>query len=347
MAPYTGRGLAELLSKSIFPLGLHEGSQVLEVGCGKGRAVLQLAGLGITCTCLNAPGYTATQYYHHNGSWVEHRFAQQADDAASLENTVSRYRVRFNQSKHAMPQMVLASYKAGMPFPNGSFSVVLSQHSMNEGKMHHPEEELSTLLDEIERLLKPRGVAVLHLFDEDVPGVVNSTALLAYRKYHDTTAWLYTLHLGRANPSVVVMMRRHSVPQDQLLWKDSMWPSWRRPYARAYSRALLAWLTSGRWLATLHPPAAFRRRPTLRPELSTPCDLREDARNHRPPFCTYFERAGGCNQGRLGEQICGHVDRACRVMSSFIKLNGSKLRCKEADAELINWHFTDSKQLPM
>ena len=47
---------------------------------------------------------------------------------------------------------------------DSAYSLVYSQNALNEGKMHYPRRELAPLLTSVARMLRPGGVALLHLF---------------------------------------------------------------------------------------------------------------------------------------------------------------------------------------
>lgn len=146
----------------IFDAALRNGgadAAALEIGCGEGRASveLQLRHPSSRCFCLN---YAAWKAGWGNGVGGG---AQAAADAETLRGMASHYGIGVPPGAR-LPTVMYGDWHNLTALASASYALIFSQNALNEGKMHRPTDELAPLLSGVVRLLRPGGVALLHLF---------------------------------------------------------------------------------------------------------------------------------------------------------------------------------------
>ena len=161
----TSRGLSSLADHvGVSPVPLFDrvlrGGAALEIGCGEGRALLELQQRhpATRCVCLNYAGW--------KGGWGQGvgGGAQASADAATLRGMGAHYGLSLAADAR-LPDVRYGDWHNLTGFDDDSaYSLVYSQNALNEGKMHYPRRELAPLLTSVARMLRPGGVALLHLF---------------------------------------------------------------------------------------------------------------------------------------------------------------------------------------
>ena len=161
----TSRGLSSLADHvGVSPVPLFDrvlrGGAALEIGCGEGRALLELQQRhpATRCVCLNYAGW--------KGGWGQGvgGGAQASADAATLRGMGAHYGLSLAADAR-LPDVRYGDWHNLTGFDDDSaYSLVYSQNALNEGKMHYPRRELAPLFTSVARMLRPGGVALLHLF---------------------------------------------------------------------------------------------------------------------------------------------------------------------------------------
>jgi SAM-dependent methyltransferase len=195
---------------SFLSIASTQAPSILEIGCGNGRALLETAVLAehggrhpACAACLNYAAYnTRTD-------------SSNAVNAAAAAGSVvsgngSRAAFGLVAAAHALPmprltpRLVHGDYHDGLPFGSSAFSLVYSQHALNEGKVLLPHVEFPPLAEEVARVLRPTGSALLHLMSpqQDAP------QLCAHRKHpcarYTRLSWASATGAQFLEPSVVL-----------------------------------------------------------------------------------------------------------------------------------------------
>ena len=143
----TSRGLSSLADHvGVSPVPLFDrvlrGGAALEIGCGEGRALLELQQRhpATRCVCLNYAGW--------KGGWGQGvgGGAQASADAATLRGMGAHYGLSLAADAR-LPDVRYGDWHNLTGFDDDSaYSLVYSQNALNEGKMHYPRREPAPLL---------------------------------------------------------------------------------------------------------------------------------------------------------------------------------------------------------
>ena len=170
---------------SFLSIASTQAPSILEIGCGNGRALLETAVLAehggrhpACAACLNYAAYNTRT----DSSNAVHAAAAAG---SVVSGNGSRAAFGLVAAAHALPmprltpRLVHGDYHDGLPFGSSAFSLVYSQHALNEGKVLLPHVEFPPLAEEVARVLRPTGSALLHLMSpqQDAP------QLCAHRKH--------------------------------------------------------------------------------------------------------------------------------------------------------------------
>ncbi|KAL6063513.1 hypothetical protein QOT17_011524 [Balamuthia mandrillaris] len=124
----------------------------LDMGCGNGRSLLELQSIlpQARTACVNKAGYGMMQ-------------SENPTDllAVAMGTNTSVY---CRGTTPILPEIRLTERGIALedlPFPTASMDIILSQHALNQGKIQP--EDLPVALRRIAKLLKPGGIAVLHV----------------------------------------------------------------------------------------------------------------------------------------------------------------------------------------
>ena len=149
----TSRGLSSLADHvGVSPVPLFDrvlrGGAALEIGCGEGRALLELQQRhpATRCVCLNYAGW--------KGGWGQGvgGGAQASADAATLRGMGAHYGLSLAADAR-LPDVRYGDWHNLTGFDDDSaYSLVYSQNALNEGKMHYPRRELAPLLTSVARM---------------------------------------------------------------------------------------------------------------------------------------------------------------------------------------------------
>lgn len=197
---FTSRGLADwdsALNHSGLPLSAllasslgnvsdgGAGRAMLELGCGEGHVLLDVLGRYPKTEVVGMNSYVYGTRCLHLGGNLAGRCGNGATDPkwinGSFQVTDGQWRATaaafgIKRLPPQWPAVVYGDYsgirpngqmKTPLPFPRSRFDLVLSQDALNEGKLIHPEEELPAVLEEVFRVLRSDGHAVLQVTRND------------------------------------------------------------------------------------------------------------------------------------------------------------------------------------
>lgn len=178
----TNRGLVQF-AQSALPNGLslsflmsltvgrpmHHEASALELGCGEGRALLELQTMhrDANITCLNSLSY-AKKYTYHNGDGIGNGLVNGDTSLASYMSTAATFGLPVLET---WPTVLYGDYahEQPLPFASNTMDFVFSCNALNQGKLAIVQKELPFLAQQIARVLRPSGIAVLHLTGQSGP----------------------------------------------------------------------------------------------------------------------------------------------------------------------------------
>ena len=134
-----------------------------ELGCGEAHALTELQAKWprVSCVCLNSATW-GRQAGRLSGG-VSNAVA---NPEALLHGMAQHFHINLTRktSQPRLPHIDYGDYRLrGLPYANRSFDFVFSSNALNEGKMHDPRSDLAPILSDTVRVLRPAGVALLHL----------------------------------------------------------------------------------------------------------------------------------------------------------------------------------------
>eukprot|EP01036_Dinobryon_divergens_P025167 gene25167-33688_t len=146
---------------------------ILEIGCGNGRALLELQSLmpHSTTFCVNKKGYNYAQASTRNelALIAEHyRIPILCSTGGHHNNRNKNVGAEKIKSQPILPHIRLTSgvQNEAFKYPHASMKLILSQHAINEGKVEP--QDIFMVLPRIAMLLAPGGYAALLLMSNRV-----------------------------------------------------------------------------------------------------------------------------------------------------------------------------------
>jgi len=193
---------------------------ILEIGCGNGRAILELQNkLPFTHTyCINKEGYTFTQ----------------STNKQDLLFVAIHYNISIpclfhtNDGKNITSRVILPNIdlfpgiqSSPLPYNPASFDLILSQHALNEGKVLP--NDIKIILPRIAILLKSGGYAALlllyqraHLLYGDV-AVHQDFAVVHIQHVHINSTHRFSFYLYTVLDGVGIVIKRcHSHEENSI-----------------------------------------------------------------------------------------------------------------------------------
>ena len=147
----------------------------LELGCGEGRALLELQSRfpRAQCHCLSSKMWDCMR---RDSSRSHHQFACATSNMTGksmewLRQVATNYGIPMESR---LPMMNFGDFGQRMPFAEESLDFIYSQHALN--KLPSPRTHFAPFMSEIARLLRPNGTALLQL----IPCCLPQTRALKY-----------------------------------------------------------------------------------------------------------------------------------------------------------------------
>ena len=147
----------------------------LELGCGEGRALLELQSRfpRAKCHCLSSKMWDCMR---RDSSRSHHEFACATSNMTGksmewLRQVATNYGIPMESQ---LPMINFGDFGKRMPFADQSLDFIYSQHALN--KLPSPRTHFAPFMSEIARLLRPNGTALLQL----IPCCLSRTRTLKY-----------------------------------------------------------------------------------------------------------------------------------------------------------------------
>lgn len=172
--PMTNRGLVQfahatllggLSLTDLFATTLSRASapSAVELGCGEGRALLELQSMypnATNITCINSLEY-ARRNANRRGLLGNGLVAGDVSEE-SYRSTAASFNI---PPLHIWPRVLYGDYmhERPLPFESSTVDLVYSQAALNQGKVTVPKKEVPYLMQDVARVLRPDGVAALQL----------------------------------------------------------------------------------------------------------------------------------------------------------------------------------------